>query len=57
MQDRGTALAVRVGCGKGKLESQERQRKEARLAKSDLQHSAIEVLGDILGGGIGEIAL
>ena len=49
MQDRGTALAVRDGCGKSKLEAQERQGKGTRLAESFLQHSAIEVLGGILG--------
>ena len=54
VQDRGTALAVRDDCGNGKLESQERQGKGARLAKSVLQQSAIEALGGILGGGIGE---
>ena len=46
-------MAVRVGCDKVELETQERQGKEARLAKSVLQHSAIEVLGGILGSGIG----
>ena len=55
MQDRGTAMAVRVGCDKVELETQERQRRGARLAKSVLQHSAIEDLGGILGSGIGGI--
>ena len=48
-------MAVRVGRDKVELKTQERQGRGARLVESVLQHSAIEVLGGILGSGIGEI--